>query len=229
MKIVPLALLFCLALPLCADAKTKAKPKSKSAAARHSKATEPQPVKNKLIDMTPPAGENPEGLLISTTLNGKDIEFLQNALEIGGLESWLGAQASHRGEADRVKAVGDALQETQAEETKRLAELAKRKGVALPEAATKTASLQKVEQQLAKLSGPGFDKAVLEQISLATEQELEAYQSAVASADPEVKQLATLILPLVREKLVLANRLAGKALPPGAKPGFRENAPPVPQ
>jgi predicted outer membrane protein len=221
MKIAPLLLLICFALPLCVDAKPKAKhpPTAKS--------TEPQPVKGKLIDMTAPAGENPEGLIISTELNGRDIEFFHTALELGGLEMWLGGQAGKRGEADRVKAVGGALQEAQAEENKRLAEVAKRKGVALPD--SKPASLEKLEQQLAKLSGPAFDKAVLEQISVVTQQALDAYQSAALSTDPDVKKLATQILPLVRDKLVLANRLAGKALPPGAKPGFRETAPPVRQ
>jgi predicted outer membrane protein len=224
MKIVPLSLLLCLALPLCAGAKTKAKP-----APAHTKATEPQPAKSKLIDMTAPAGDNPEGLIISTTLNGKDIEFLKSTLELGGVASWLGVQAAKHGESDRVKALGEALQETQAGESKRLAELAKRKGVALPDAAEKPASQLKLEQQLAKLSGPAFDKAVLEQISLLSQQEFDAFQGALLSTDPDVKHLATLILPVVKEKLELANRLAGKALPPGAKPGFRENAPPVPQ
>src|SRR4051794_28000879 len=106
MKIVPLSLLLCLALPLCADAKTKAKPAPKAAKS--------QPTKGKLIDMTAPTGENPEGLIISTPLSGKDIEFLKSALELGVVESWLGVQAAKRGEADRVKAVGEALQETQA-------------------------------------------------------------------------------------------------------------------
>lgn len=220
MKIAPLVLLTCLALPLCAEAK----PRAKHAPA--AKSTEPQPAKGKLIDMTAPAGENPEGLIISSELDGRDIQFFQTASELGGLEMWLGEQAAKRGEADRIKAVGGALEEAQAEENKRLAELAKRKGVALPEA--KPAGRQKIEQQLAKLSGPGFDKAVLEQISLVTQQALDVYQAAALSTDAEVKKLATLMLPLVRDKLILANRLAGKALPPGAKPGFRETAPPVP-
>lgn len=220
MKIAPLALLLCLALPLCAEAKPKAKhtPAAKS--------TDPQPIKGKLIDMTAPAGENPEGLIISTDLNGHDIEFFKTALELGGVELWLGDQAAKRGEADRVKAVGEALQEAQVEENKRLAEVAKRKGVGLPE--TKPASLAQLEQQFSKLSGPAFDKAVLEQISAVSQQALDAYQGAALSADPDVQKLATQILPLVRDKLILANRLAGKVLPPGAKPGFRENAPPVP-
>ncbi len=222
MKIAPLVLLTCLALPLCAEAK----PKAKHAPATNT--TEPQPAKGKLIDMTAPAGENPEGLIISSELNGRDLEFFHNATELGGLETWLGEQAAKRGEADRVKAVGGALEEAQAEENKRVAELAKRKGVALPDAAAKPAAQQKIEQQLAKLSGPGFDKAVLEQISLVTQQALDAYQGAALSTDTDVKKLATQMLPLVRDKLILANRLAGKALPPGAKPGFRETAPPVP-
>ncbi|HEV7405801.1 MAG TPA: DUF4142 domain-containing protein [Chthoniobacteraceae bacterium] len=224
MKIVPPALLLCLVLPLCAEAK----PNAKHPPAKAVNSGEPKPVKGKLIDMTGPAGENPEGLIISTTLNGRDLEFFTTALELGAVESWLGGQAAKRGEADRVKAIGEALQEAQAEENQRLADLAKRKGVALPAETAVSAGRRKIEQQLAKLSGPGFDKAVLEQISIVTEQALAAYQGGVLSTDPDVKNFATQLLPLIRDKLVLANRLAGKALPPGAKPGFRENAPPVP-
>src|SRR3982751_3692115 len=108
MKLVPLVLLLCLTLPLCADAKTKqkAKTKTKNTPSRTTKSAEPKAVKSKLIDMTPPAGDNPEGLIISSNLNGRDLEFFQTAVELGGLEVWLGEQAQKRGEADRVKAIG---------------------------------------------------------------------------------------------------------------------------
>lgn len=208
MKIVSYFLLPFLLWPLGAFAKAKSKAGKGSS----------------LIDMSAVQSESPEGL-ISTELNGQDVQFFLSAYEVGALETWLGGQAKTRGESDKVKAVGDALQSTQAEETGLLVRLAKRKGVALGAPKMPAGRQKQAMTELAALTGAKFDSAVMEQITAATQQATEVYGAAVQSSDPEVKHFATQILPMAREKLTLASRVSGKALPPGAKPGFHETAP----
>jgi predicted outer membrane protein len=223
MKTVALVLLASLSLAICAEAKTK-----RTRHAHPSKTVAKTPAKPSPPAAAPADADAPHGL-ITTNLDGRDVEFFLTAYEVGGLETWLGGQAKTRGEADKVKAVGDALQSTQAEENDLLQHLAKQKGVDLATGPTMAAMQKRAETQLAKLSGPKFDAAVMDQISEVTQQAVDAYVLASESKDPEIQRFATQVLPMVKEKLALANKLSGKALPPGAKPGFHENAPVVPQ
>jgi hypothetical protein len=126
--------------------------------------------------------------------------------------------------------VGDALKSTQMEENEMLAKLAKKKGVSLAASKIPTGLRKDVQVKLEKLKSAEFDQAVMEQISIATQQSVDLYNTASEAPDKDIRYFAQQILPMVKEKLVLAQKVSGKAAPPGAKPGFRENvpAPPAP-
>ena len=222
MKTVLFASLACLSLSIYAEAKAKAKHHSPTPIAAQSSA------KGKTIDMTAPADDTPTDGLISTDLGGKDVQFLASIYELGAMQTWLGTQAKTRAEADKVKAVGDALLTTQTEENDLLQRLAKSKGITLPANAMSAAKEKQLETQYAKLTGPKFDKTVMDQISETAQQSVDTYAAAADSSDADIQHFATQILPMVKEKLILAKRLAGKAAPPGARPMFRENVPPAP-
>src|SRR4051794_34050118 len=113
MKIVIALLLTCFLLPLPVEAKSKSKhshggSKSSSSSSKH-KSGAATTTGN---DTQTPAAEGGVAL-ITTELGGRDLLFFTKTHEIGALETWLGEQAKTKGEADKVKAVGDALQSTQ--------------------------------------------------------------------------------------------------------------------
>src|SRR4051812_36746398 len=173
------------ALLLCSGAFAKAKHPSQKA--------KPEPKEHtpasKVVDGSTTEEDSPTGL-ISSELGGQEMQFLQAAFELGSLETWLGGQAKTRGESDRVKALGDALQSTQAEENQLMVRLARKKGLNLKSGKTAVAEQKQLETKLRPLKGAKFDEAVLEQIVTTTQKEADAYAKAVDFPDPEVKRFA---------------------------------------
>jgi predicted outer membrane protein len=171
------------------------------------------------------APEAPKPSLISTEIGGRDLQFLQSAAEVGRLQAWLGEQAENKAETDQVKAVGDALHETHADEIRMLTHLAASKGVALGAGGGIPARQRQLSGEIAKLNGPKFEKTVMEQIVAVSQELASIYEAGTRSRDPEIKSFAERMLPLAKDKLQLASRMSGRAARTDAAPGFRSSDP----
>ncbi|HEY2344137.1 MAG TPA: DUF4142 domain-containing protein [Chthoniobacteraceae bacterium] len=162
--------------------------------------------------------------LISSELDGKDLEFLQTAKRLSILQKWLGDEAT-KTDTDQIKAVGGALKAAQEDEDKLLDTIAAQKGVNFPPSDRLPAEVRKLAEQLGALKGPKFDKAVLDQILSANQQEATAIEAATHSKDSDIKIFAERLLPLSKEKLQLAQKMTGTAPRTNVTPAFRTPTP----
>jgi len=174
------------------------------------------------------AGEAPgapaPGRLLTTDLDGRDLQFLTGAVENGQIQLWLGQQAKEKGEADQVKAIGETLAATQDAENRFVGKLAASKGLPVTPAAS-AAAQKKIAGQLGGATGAKFDKAVIDQILDTVKQSVASYESVLSSKDPEIKGKLEQLLPMEKEKLTLISRMAGSSQAAGNKPTFRTSAP----
>jgi predicted outer membrane protein len=166
----------------------------------------------------------PKRPLISSELDGKDLEFLQTAKRLSVLQKWLGDEAA-KAETDQIKAVGGALKAAQEDEDKLLDTIAAQKGVNFPTDNRLPADLRKLAEQFGSLKGPKFDKAVLDHILSANQQEAATIEAATHSKDEDIKMFAERVLPLSKEKLQLAQKVTGTAPRTNVTPTFRTGTP----
>jgi predicted outer membrane protein len=165
-------------------------------------------------------------------MSGKDLQFFTNAVDAGRLQAFLVGLLQTKAESEKIKAVGAALAATQEEENKQIARLAALKGWNVP--TTPTTAQKTVGSELEKQTGADFDKAVMDKVIVASQRLVGAYEAAVQSSDPDIKNFSQQMLPLAQEKLQLAERMtgAGKAAgqlfrtgpPPKATPGSTPSA-----
>jgi predicted outer membrane protein len=163
--------------------------------------------------------------LISTTIGGRDLQFLMSAMENGRVQSWLGEQ-SKRAESEQLRAIGDAIQSTQEEENRHLQELAAKNGVNMSGDGS-SAMQRKLSQQLAPLKGPKFDKALIDRFVEATQNAVSAYETGLQSKDERIRHFAEQMLPVAKEKRQLVAKLAGTATDASEKPSFRSGTAPA--
>jgi putative membrane protein len=160
--------------------------------------------------------------LISSEMSGKDLLFFTNAVDAGRLQAYLVGLLQARAESEKIKAVGAALAGTQEEENKQITKLAALKGWTVSTEATP--AQKSAGAALEKLSGADFDKAVMDKVIAASQQSVSAYEAAVQSTDPDIKNFSQQMLPLAQEKLQLSERMTGAGKAAGQL--FRTGAPP---
>ena len=162
--------------------------------------------------------------LFTTTLGGKDLRHLTDALELGLQQVFLAGLAGSRAQADRVKALAGVLSQTQREENSKLARLAASKDVYF--SASEAAAQEILARKFTKLSGEKFDTAWIEEIVKLNLRAVANYSEAAESSDPDIAAFAQKALPLAKEKLALVTGGGG-----GVKaPSFRtENSQPEPR
>lgn len=159
--------------------------------------------------------------IISSEIGGRDLGFLQDALVNAERQAWLGGIAKTRAEADQVKAVGDALQSMLTEETNVLKQLAMGQGVQLVRTGAEQGSTNtKLEENFRGLEGAILDKRVMEEIAETAGEAVQIYEIGVGSENADIKQVATQLLPLSKEKLQIVRRVAGISMS-GAAPVLR--------
>jgi putative membrane protein len=164
----------------------------------------------------------PPSTIISSEIGGRDLQFLSAALEHGRVQLYLGELAKNKADTEQVKAVGDVLSSTQMEENKKLVRLAMMKGVTLPSA--EPVGKKAVDAKLGKLTGPKFDKTLMEEIINVNQQAVATYEAAANTKDGDIKAFIDQGLPLAKEKLLLANKMSGNARRSDKTPGFRSQA-----
>src|ERR1700704_372325 len=95
----------------------------------------------------------------ASTLSAGDRKFLNEAADGGMAEVELGKLAMQKASDENVKKFGQRMVDDHSKANDELRELAKRKGVDLPQ--TPSAKNQNLKRRLAKLNGPNFDKAYM--------------------------------------------------------------------
>ena len=174
------------------------------------------------IIVIPPVPEvkDPEaGKIISSEMSGRDLKFFHDAIEAGMISAYLADLAKTRGDAEQVKKIGETLWVTQIEENKQIAKLAAMKGVQI--SSEPPAAQAKLARELDPLTGPKFDKVILEKLLAACNQAVTAYESAAQSADKEIKTFIEQMLPVSKMKLQLASKMSGSSVQSSGKPAFR--------
>ena len=194
-------------------------------AANASAAGRSKPKRNPLLPpMSAPLDAAEPGRVYTTSLGGKDLRMLTDALELGLQQVFLAGLAGAQAQTDRVKALASVLSQTQREENSKLARLAALKDVNF--SAGEAAGQEVLARKFAKLTVENFDGAWVGEIVRINLRAVANYSDGVGSSDPDIAVFAQKALPLAKEKLALVTGGGG-----GVKvPTFRtENSQPVPR
>jgi putative membrane protein len=132
--------------------------------------------------------------------------FLQSASNGGLAEVELGKLAQQRAASQDVKSFGARMVKDHSQANKELADLAARKGVSFPKQIDRKD--EELRARLSKLSGPAFDKAYMQEMTIDHEHDVAAFhQAAEASSDPDVREFAVHQLPTLTQHLDEARRI----------------------
>ena len=164
----------------------------------------------------------PPEKLLTTSIGGRDLRFLTDALEYGLEQVFLTGLARKQAQGERVKAIAGVLAETQQEENAKIERLAASKSVTLN--AKEAGAEKSLARKFARLKGEKFDQAWIEQIVTLNQKSVANYNLASQSTDADIKAFAVKALPLAKEKLSLVTRETGSSAPPRDLPNFRTNA-----
>jgi len=152
---------------------------------------------------------NPTAAASASTLSAGDRKFLNEAADGGMAEVELGKLAMQKASDENVKKFGQRMVDDHSKANDELRELAKRKGVDLPQ--TPSAKNQNLKQRLAKLNGPSFDKAYMTDMVTDHREDVAAFQKeSNVARDPLVKSFATQTLPTLKEHLKTAQEISSK-------------------
>ncbi|WP_437658112.1 DUF4142 domain-containing protein [Sorangium sp. So ce1182] len=143
------------------------------------------------------------------TLSKSDREFVEKAALGGLLEVRLGQLAQQRASSPDVKSFGQRMIDDHGAVNKRLAELAQRKGVLVPQELDQK-HREKVDK-LSKKTGAEFDRAYMSDMVDDHEDDVEEFEEAAKEVkDADLKGFAAATLPKLREHLALARQINGK-------------------
>jgi putative membrane protein len=169
--------------------------------------------------LPPPTDKKMASTPKGSKIGQRELQFLRGVMEQGRLQLYLGELARTKADTEEVKALGNVLASTQLEENKKVARLATLKRVSLRN--SEPAGKKAVDARLRKLSGPKYDKTLLEEIIKVNQQIVAVYEAAAATRDNDIKAFVNEGLPLAKEKLLFANRMSGNARRSDKTPGFR--------
>ncbi len=145
----------------------------------------------------------------SSAKAGADATFLKKAAEGGLAEVELGKLATQNASSDAVKKFGQQMVDDHTKANQQVQDAASKKGVTLP---TELSPKDKATlDRLQKLSGPHFDRAYMsDMVKDHTKDVSEFQKEAKSGSDPDVKQLASSILPTLEEHLNRAKSVDGE-------------------
>jgi putative membrane protein len=133
--------------------------------------------------------------------------FLQKAAEGQQVEIALGQLASERAGAEQVKQFGAQMMEDHQRANMEIQQLATKEGVVLPTELTGKHKDKKAE--FAQLSGNDFDRAYMRFMLRDHQKDVKEFERhAKAIKDPQVQQWAEGTLPVLRQHLQEAQRIA---------------------
>ena len=182
----------------------------------------------------------PKPQLISSDLNGRDLQFITSTVDLRDTLVFLAGKTSES-ENSNLQTMGKELHKNLPSQTAVLSTLAEMRNVVVPATSSRQ---QRLEKKLAAAKGARFEKALLDAL-LETNQELvTACEAGLRSSDKTVQQFAEQTLPYAKGTLARVQAMAGiaprrsaeSAVPPpiatgpqpakaAPKPGFRANIP----
>jgi len=133
--------------------------------------------------------------------------FLQKAAEGGTAEVQLGKLATEKASADDVKAFGQKMVDDHTELNNQMAPIAESKGVALPRKMGKADQAE--YDKLSALSGEAFDKEYVAYMVKDHHEDLREFRTAAMNTnDPDMKMALDKAAKVIREHMVMADKLA---------------------
>ncbi|MGB8169195.1 MAG: DUF4142 domain-containing protein [Chthoniobacteraceae bacterium] len=163
-----------------------------------------------IIKMEPvgePGSKEPRGI-IQSELAGRDLQFLHLASQAGNDQAALIDLAKRQSNSEQIKAMAEAIEDTQIAENRELLRLARTKRVTLSPTVTKA-----IADEMTPLSGVKFGKAWIERLISINEASVAAYALGAQSKDAEIRSFAELMSPVAQARLQMANRLGGRSTP----------------
>jgi putative membrane protein len=160
---------------------------------------------------TTPPGAAPSGSAATEApagpVAGADRSFVAEAAASGLAEAEAGKLGAEKAADAKVKAFAEHMQTDHADANAKLARIASSKGITLPSAAEGPARAQLDE--LAKLSGPEFDRAFLQHFGASKHQEaVQVFErQAKEGQDPDLRAFAEQSLDALRKHLQMAQQL----------------------
>jgi putative membrane protein len=138
-----------------------------------------------------------------------DQTFIEKAV-VGGLaEVQLGKMAADMASSAEVKQFGQRMVQDHSKANQELMALVKTKAISVPTALDQ--KHQEEADRLAKLQGPAFDRAYLQQMVKDHEEDVQLFSTqAKQGKDPELKAFAAKTLPTLEEHLRMVRNLAEK-------------------
>jgi putative membrane protein len=135
-----------------------------------------------------------------------DAQFAKEAAEGGMDEVKLGQLAEERGESQVVKDFGKRMVDDHSAANHELMDIASRQNISLP--ADLNSHDQTTYNELAKLSGPAFDRAYARMMVRDHEKDVAAFKKqADTGSDEGLKNFAAKTLPTLEEHLKLAHEM----------------------
>jgi putative membrane protein len=138
-----------------------------------------------------------------------DRQFLEEAAKGGQAEVALGKLASERAQNDDVKKFARRMVDDHGKANEELADLARDKGLNLPKTADQ--EHKALQDRLAKLSGPDFDREYVKEMVKDHQKTVKRFQAqAGQTKDEAVKKWVDKTLPTLREHLKEIQSVAAK-------------------
>lgn len=136
--------------------------------------------------------------------NEADANFLVNVAEINQEEITLGALAQGKGSMTDVKELGKMMEKAHKKAMTDLSTLAMQKSISLPEVKTEDVN-ENYKKMSEKKSGKEFDKAYCDMMVDGHKKAIDKFEKASKdSIDPDIKMMATNMLPELRKHLEMA-------------------------
>jgi putative membrane protein len=147
--------------------------------------------------------------LISSDLNGGDLQFLVSASQQGSVQAELGEIAVTHAESADVKTFGQELAKENAVQSEQIKLLAINKGLPLPE--NLNPDKNPAARKLEKLKGLKFDKAYVEEMLVQLQSYDAIFERGIQSHDPDIKAFAASVLPVIKKHLAFLSHTEGSA------------------
>jgi len=161
------------------------------------------------MSQPPTAGSAPHAMAAAGKMSAADSKFVHEAAMGGMAEVDLGKLAADKASSPDVKQFGQRMADDHSKANDELKALAMQKGVTLPTAVDP--AHKAVADKLAKLSGPAFDKAYMQDMVKDHDKDVAAFKHASTSAaDADLKAWAGKTLPTLEEHQTMAKSINGK-------------------
>lgn len=136
--------------------------------------------------------------------NEADANFLVDVAEINQEEISLGKLAQDKGSITEVKELGKMMENTHTKALTDVSALAMQKSISLPEVKTEDVN-EAYKKMSEKKSGKEFDKEYCDMMVDGHKKTIEKFEKAATdSVDPDIKAMATNMLPELRKHLEMA-------------------------